>query len=345
MATMATLTMPLSSERADSTIRSSVNSSGRSATQSLGPFHEVLIADPPADERQPFELADGLRELLGEVLDLGDRPRGEDGDDDEGDAGDCRGDTDDGDTTTDVETADDGVDDRIERKSDEHSDADSRQHQRRVADDGENSEHDEHGRDHGEERRTVEPESWSASRAAGDGSTPAATHPRRQRCSRSDDAMRPAGGCGCPPSTTARGGRYYRAFMARAQRRAKRRVSDAPAGAAPRLGARLVRFTPGAALLVTAAVVVAFLLRNAFVAAHQIVGWVVACALVALLIDPVVNLVQRVLPRAVSVVVVVVTMIAVVAVILVGLTRELLASLDDLERGGTRGGARARGPL
>ena len=62
---------------------------------------------------------------------------------------------------------------------------------------------------------------------------------------------------------------------------------------ARRLGARLVRFTPGAALLVTAAVVVAFLLRNAFVAAHQILGWVVACSLVALLIDPVVNLVQR----------------------------------------------------
>jgi putative heme transporter len=109
-------------------------------------------------------------------------------------------------------------------------------------------------------------------------------------------------------------------------------VSESPAGTAPRVGARLVRFTPGAALLVTAAVVLSFLLRNAFVAAHQILGWVVACALVALLIDPVVNLVQRLLPRAVSVVVVIVTMIAIVAVILVGLTRELLASLDDLER-------------
>jgi predicted PurR-regulated permease PerM len=109
-------------------------------------------------------------------------------------------------------------------------------------------------------------------------------------------------------------------------------VSDNPASASPRVGVRLVRFTPGAALLVTAAVVAAFLLRNAFVAAHQIVGWVVACALVALLIDPVVNLVQRLLPRAVSVVVVVVTMIAVVAGVLVGLIRELLASLDDLEQ-------------
>jgi putative heme transporter len=108
-------------------------------------------------------------------------------------------------------------------------------------------------------------------------------------------------------------------------------MSDSPAGTAPRLGARLVRFTPGAALLVAAAVVVSFLLRDAFVAAHQIVGWVVACALVALLIDPVVNLVQKVLPRVVSVIVVVITMIAVVAVILVGLARELLASLDDLE--------------
>ena len=47
----------------------------------LGALHEVLIADPVADEGQSFELADRLGELLGELLDLGDRPRSEDGDD------------------------------------------------------------------------------------------------------------------------------------------------------------------------------------------------------------------------------------------------------------------------
>ena len=108
-------------------------------------------------------------------------------------------------------------------------------------------------------------------------------------------------------------------------------MSDAAAGAAGRPPARLVRFTPSAALLVTAGVFAAFVLRNVFVAAHQIVGWIVACALVALLIDPLVNLLQRHLPRVLSVVVVVVTMVAIVVGIVAGLTRELLSSLDDLE--------------
>jgi putative heme transporter len=113
-------------------------------------------------------------------------------------------------------------------------------------------------------------------------------------------------------------------------------MSDTSNGVTGRPPARLVRFTPGAALLVTAGVFAAFVLRNVFVAAHQIVGWIVACALVALLIDPLVNLLERYLPRALSVVVVVVVMIGAVVGIVVGLTRELLASLDDLEQAAPR---------
>jgi putative heme transporter len=116
-------------------------------------------------------------------------------------------------------------------------------------------------------------------------------------------------------------------------------VSDGSTTAPPRLPARLVRFTPGAALLVTASVFVAFVLRNAFVSAHQIVGWIVACALVALLIDPLVNVLERFLPRALSVVVVVLTMVAVVVGVVAGLTRELLASLEDLEEAAPRAAA------
>jgi predicted PurR-regulated permease PerM len=124
--------------------------------------------------------------------------------------------------------------------------------------------------------------------------------------------------------------RRYRAPSVTNPRRRGATMSDGTS-AEPRLPARLVRFTPSAALLVTTAVVVAFVLRNAFVAAHQIVGWIVACSLVALLIDPIVNLVQRLLPRLLSVVVVVVAMIGVIVGVVVGLTRELLNSLDDLE--------------
>ena len=113
-------------------------------------------------------------------------------------------------------------------------------------------------------------------------------------------------------------------------------MTDGAVRATPRVPARLVRFTPGAALLVTSGVFAAFVLRNAFVAAHQIVGWVVACSLVALLIDPLVNLVERLLPRALSVVVVVITLTAVVVGVAAGLTRELLSSIDDLEEAAPR---------
>ena len=94
---------------------------------------------------------------------------------------------------------------------------------------------------------------------------------------------------------------------------------------------RLTGVTFGAALVAVAAVVTAFLLRDAFVAAHRIVGWVVACAMVALLLDPIVRFVQRFLPRWVSVIVVVVGVGAAFAGIAVGLVNQILDAIDDLE--------------
>ena len=164
MATMATLTMPLSSERADLDETFVGELLGQVGDPALGSLHEVLIADPAADERQSFELADGLRELLGEVLDLGDRTRGEDGDDDDGDAGDGCGDTDDGDTTAEwrrrtmvltIASRARAISTPMPIRvniSDE------------LRNDGEYGEDDQHGRDHGEERRAVEPEPRRESR-------------------------------------------------------------------------------------------------------------------------------------------------------------------------------------
>jgi predicted PurR-regulated permease PerM len=109
-------------------------------------------------------------------------------------------------------------------------------------------------------------------------------------------------------------------------------MSDPPTAVPSQPRPRLVRFTPSAAIVVTAAVFVAFVLRDAFVAAHQIVGWIVACSIVALLLDPVVNQVQRLLPRVLSVIVVVLALLGVVVGVVAGLTRELLDSIDDLEQ-------------
>jgi predicted PurR-regulated permease PerM len=99
---------------------------------------------------------------------------------------------------------------------------------------------------------------------------------------------------------------------------------------------RTVGFTQGAAFLVVGAVVAAFVLRNAFVAAHRTVGWVVACSIVAMLVDPLVGALQRLIPRWLSIVVVVLGFVAVFVAVVVGLARELLDSLDVLEQAAPR---------
>jgi predicted PurR-regulated permease PerM len=99
---------------------------------------------------------------------------------------------------------------------------------------------------------------------------------------------------------------------------------------------RTVGLTQGAAFLVVGAVVAAFVLRNAFVAAHRTVGWVVACSIVAMLVDPLVGALQRHIPRWLSIVVVVLGSVAAFVGVVVGLARELLDSLDVLERAAPR---------
>jgi predicted PurR-regulated permease PerM len=99
----------------------------------------------------------------------------------------------------------------------------------------------------------------------------------------------------------------------------------------PRAATLRAGLTPGAAVLVVAAVVTAFVLADAFELAHRTFGWVVACSVVALLIDPVVGFVSRVLPRWLSVIVVLIGVLAVIAVLVAGVATDLLDSLDELK--------------
>jgi predicted PurR-regulated permease PerM len=92
-----------------------------------------------------------------------------------------------------------------------------------------------------------------------------------------------------------------------------------------------VGLTPGTAAMLVGAVVTAFVLAGAFELAHRTIGWVVACSVVALLIDPVVTLVSRVLPRWLSVVLVLIVMLAVIAALVAGVATDLNDSLDDLK--------------
>jgi predicted PurR-regulated permease PerM len=89
--------------------------------------------------------------------------------------------------------------------------------------------------------------------------------------------------------------------------------------------------TPGAAVLLVGAVVTALALADAFVLAHRTIGWVVACSVVALLIEPLVTFVARVLPRWLAIVVVLIGVLAVIAVLVAGLATDLTDSLDELK--------------
>jgi predicted PurR-regulated permease PerM len=97
-------------------------------------------------------------------------------------------------------------------------------------------------------------------------------------------------------------------------------------------GVRVQRtgLTRGSAFLLVGAVVTAFLLADAFVAAHRTIGWVVACAIVALLIDPVVDFVQRVMPRWLAVIVVLIGLLAIIAAVAAGVASDLVDSLEEL---------------
>jgi predicted PurR-regulated permease PerM len=78
-------------------------------------------------------------------------------------------------------------------------------------------------------------------------------------------------------------------------------------------------------------VVTAFGLANAFQLAHRTFGWIVACGIVALLVDPVVNAVARVVPRWVAVVIVLLLVLTVIAALVVGIAHDLLSSIDELK--------------
>jgi putative heme transporter len=89
--------------------------------------------------------------------------------------------------------------------------------------------------------------------------------------------------------------------------------------------------TPGTAALVVAAVVTGFALAGAFELAHRTAGWVVACSVVALLIDPLVDFVARAIPRWLAVIIVLLAVLATISALVVGIAHDLLSSLDELK--------------
>jgi putative heme transporter len=91
-----------------------------------------------------------------------------------------------------------------------------------------------------------------------------------------------------------------------------------------------LRLTPGGAAALVGAVVVAVLLQRAFVAAHRTIGWAVACSVVALLLDPVIQFLDRKLPRWLAVIGSLLAVVALAVLVSYLVVRQLSSSVAAL---------------
>ena len=95
-------------------------------------------------------------------------------------------------------------------------------------------------------------------------------------------------------------------------------------------GQRGLRVTPALAFAAVGAVLAAYVLQRVFVLAHRTIGWVVACGVVALVLDPVVQRLSRRLPRVLAVLLSIVALAVVAVAIVARLVSELTTSASAL---------------
>ncbi len=93
----------------------------------------------------------------------------------------------------------------------------------------------------------------------------------------------------------------------------------------------VLRVTPAAAFAIVGAVVAGFALQRAFVLAHRAIGWAIACAVVAMLLDPVVERLSRRLPRALAIVISVLAIVGTAVLVVARIVRELTSSARSLQ--------------
>ncbi len=91
-----------------------------------------------------------------------------------------------------------------------------------------------------------------------------------------------------------------------------------------------------AVLGLVATVLAALLAGNVFMAAHRTVGWVVACAVVAVLVAPIIAVLDRFMPRALAVVLTFLGGFALVASLWAGVFADVRGEVDDLKRDAPR---------
>ncbi len=104
-----------------------------------------------------------------------------------------------------------------------------------------------------------------------------------------------------------------------------------PAAPPSRSWGEYVGLSAGSAAMLVGAVLTAWLLSGMFASSHRTLGWVVACGVVALLIDPVVAVLDRHVPRFIAVLLVLLGVVAFFVIIGVGIAREVTESLEELK--------------
>ena len=81
---------------------------------------------------------------------------------------------------------------------------------------------------------------------------------------------------------------------------------------------RLVHVTAGSAALIAFSLLAALVIRNVFVSAHRIIGWAIACTIVAVLLAPLVASLSRRMPRMIALLLVGATIAGLVGVLVYG---------------------------
>ncbi len=88
----------------------------------------------------------------------------------------------------------------------------------------------------------------------------------------------------------------------------------------------------GPLLLVVVTVLAAVVAANVFVAAHRTIGWAVACAVVAVLVEPVIEWLDRYVPRPIAMVVTIAGVFALAVVLWVGAVSDVRDEVEQLRR-------------
>lgn len=120
-------------------------------------------------------------------------------------------------------------------------------------------------------------------------------------------------------------------------------VDTAPRGPALPRPRRTVRLTWRAAFLAVATILAVLVVRNVFEAAHRIIGWAVAASIVAVLLRPAVEVLDRWIPRALAIAVVFLMLGGVTGVVAYGVVDDLRTETSALRRQGPEAARRLAG--